>query len=136
MFQLSGLGMVYADPNSPYIRLVKPILEKKRRMGLDRWGRDDKHVRHIYEPLLKHLEEEIPAHLHNKRYPHMWGIEGHLLRVVRENLVSELLTYEFASYFKGKSFQELDEIAASFKFENCLQRDGLNEILKLDAQSS
>jgi hypothetical protein len=29
--------------------------------------------------------------------------------------------------------EELDELAASFKFDNCLQRKGLNDILKADA---
>lgn len=126
--------MVYLSPDSAYIRLIKPIVEKKKRMALDAWGRDDRHVKHIYEPLLKHIEEEIPGHLHKKRYPYMWGVANHVLRNVRELAVSEILTYEFASYFKDKSFEELDEIAASFKLENCLQRDGLNEILKRDAQ--
>jgi hypothetical protein len=47
--------------------------------------------------------------------------------------VSELLTYEFASYFEDKTLEELDELAASFKLENCLKRDGLNKILQDDA---
>ena len=54
-------------------------------------------------------------------------------RVVREMLFSELLAYEYASYFEGKSMQELEELAASFKFENCVKRDGLNRILQADA---
>lgn len=128
--------MVYASPDSPYMNLLKPFLAKKKRMGLDRWGRDDTYAKKYYEPLLNHLNEEIPGHLHNKRYPHMWGIEGHLYRVVRELFASEVLTYEFASYFKDKSFEELDDIAASFKLENCVQRAELNRILKEDAQSS
>ena len=53
--------------------------------------------------------------------------------MIREMLVSELLTYEYASYFEGKSMEELDELAASFKLENCLRRGGLNEILQADA---
>ena len=125
--------MVYTDPNSAYNRLLQPFFDKKKRLGVDKWGRDDSQVKHIYEPLMKHLKEEIPENLHRRRYPHHWGLEGHVNRVLRETLISELLTYEYASYFEGKTMEELDELAASFKFENCLKRDGLNDILKADA---
>jgi len=125
--------MVYANPDSAYMRLLKPFFEKKKRLGLDVWGRDDKHVKHIYEPLIQHLEEEIPEEYQRRRYPQHWGLERHVHRLVREMLVSELLTYEYAEYFRGKSFEELDELAASFKLENCVKRDGLNTILQKDA---
>jgi hypothetical protein len=125
--------MVYADPNSAYMRLLKPFLDKKKRLGVDKWGRDDSHVKHLYEPLLDHIREEIPEKFQRMRYPQHWGLEGHVNRVLRELLISELLTYEYASYFEGKSMEELDELAASFKFDNCLQRKGLNDILKADA---
>ncbi|KAK1762536.1 glycoside hydrolase [Phialemonium atrogriseum] len=127
-------GMVYTNPDSAYIRLMKPFLDKKKRLGLDKWGRDDTHVGHIYAPLIQHLKEEIPEEFLNKRYPQHWRIEGHVHRVIRETLFSEILTWEYASYFKGKTLEELDELAASFKLENCMKRDGLNEILRADAE--
>ena len=125
--------MVYTNPDSPYNRLLKPFLEKKKRLGLDKWGRDDKHVAHIYDAVIQHFKENIPERFINKRYPQHWKIEGHIHRVLRETLFSEILTWEYASYFEGKTLEELDDLAASFKFENCLKRDGLNEILRGDA---
>jgi endoglucanase len=44
--------------------------------------------------------------------------------------MSEELYPEYAEYFKDLSFEELDELAASFKFENCVQRQGLNDAIK------
>lgn len=129
-------GMVYAGPDTAYMRLLKPFLDKKKRLGLDKWGRDDTHVGHIYEPVINHFKEEIPAEFLNKRYPQHWKIEGHIHRVLRETLFSEILTWEYASYFKDKTLEELDELAASFKLENCLKREGLNEHLRADARSS
>jgi len=128
-------GMVYASPDTPYMRLLAPFLAKKKRLGLDKWGRDDSQVpKHIYGPLIEYLKSEIPEEIQRKRmYPQHWGLEGHVHRVLRECLVSEVLTWEFANYFEGKSFEELDELAASFRFENCVKREGLNEILKTDA---
>lgn len=126
--------MLYCSSDTPYMKLLKPFLEKKKRLGLDKWGRDDKHVKHIWEPVVAHLKEEIPEKFLNKRYPQHWRIEGHVHRVMRETLFSEILTWEYASYFEGKTLEELDELAASFKFENCIQRKGLNEILRADAE--
>jgi hypothetical protein len=127
-------GMVYTKPDSAYIRLLKPFLDKKKRLGLDAWGRDDTHVKHIWEPVIHHFKEEIPEQFQGKRYPFHWGLEKQISRVVRDMVMSELLTYEFASYFENKTLDELDELAASFKLENCLKRDGLNKILQEDAE--
>lgn len=126
--------MVYTDPNSAYMRLLKPFLDKKKRLGLDTWGRDDTQVKQIWQPLLQHFKEEVPEQFHNVRYPHHWGLEKQVFRVARDMLMSELLTYEFASYFEDKTMDELDELAASFKIENCWKRDGLNKILQKDAE--
>lgn len=126
-------GMVYASPNTAYMRLLKPFLDKKKRLGLDKWGRDDTHVKHIYEPLIQHIKAEVPESVQRRRYPQHWGLEGHVHRVIREQLFSELLTYEYAEYFRGKTEEELDELAASFRLENCVKRGGLNEILQKDA---
>ena len=50
-------------------------------------------------------------------------------RLARCILVAEYLVPEWADYFAGKTEEELDELAASFKFENCVRRDALNKIL-------
>lgn len=38
--------------------------------------------------------------------------------------------------FKDLTLEDLDELAASFKFENCVQRKGLNDVLQADAATS
>ncbi|KAK3314602.1 glycoside hydrolase superfamily [Apodospora peruviana] len=129
-------GMVYVNPETPYMRLLKPFLEKKKRLGLDKWGRDDgrfRDVAQVYEPVIRHFREEISERFLNRRYPQVWKIEGHIHRVLRETLFSEIMCWEYASFFEGKSMEELDELAASFKLENCVRREELNEILRADA---
>lgn len=37
---------------------------------------------------------------------------------------------DFVEPMKGMSFDELDELAASFKFENCATRDQMVEVLR------
>lgn len=57
--------MVYINPDSAYMRLLKPFLAKKKRFGLAPLGRDDAQVKYIWELVLQHLEEEIPEKFQN-----------------------------------------------------------------------
>lgn len=130
-------GMVYASPDSPYMELIAPFVEKKQALGLDFWGVVDKsHVASTYEPFVDDLRAMVPEHLTNIMYPPTWSFDRQVERAVRECLMSEYLGHEFAELFEGKTFEEIDELAASFKFENCIKRDGLNEALRADAKRS
>ena len=44
-------------------------------------------------------------------------------------LLAEYLVQEWADHFVGLSFEELDALAASFKLENCVQREESNKTL-------
>ena len=91
-------------------------------------------MQYIHKPLLDHIREAVPQLFHKRRYPSpLWTVSRHAERVLREMLLSEYLNFEMAEYFEGKSFEELNELAASFKFENCMQGGGLNTILQEDA---
>lgn len=128
-------GMVYTNPDSAYMKLLQPFIQKKKDLSADFWGSNDDKVKHVYEPFFKAIKEWVPEHLHNKNYPSpVWTIDRHFERVIRETLLSEYLGWEMAEYFEGKSEKELDELAASFKFENCLVRGALNAVLSEDAQ--
>ncbi|TVY64898.1 Beta-xylosidase [Fusarium oxysporum f. sp. cubense] len=127
-------GMVYLNPESSYMRLIAPFVAKKQRLSLDYWGCVDKEgVRALYEPFIAGLKEMVPNHLHKIKYPHVWTFERHVERVVRESLLSEYLGWEFAELFRGKTEEQLDELARSFAFENCIKREGLNAILRTDS---
>ena len=127
-------GMVYVNLKTPYMTLLKDFLAKKHRLAVDAWGTDDSAVRHIYEPLIKHIEEEIPPENQNM-YPYpVWTLSSRVGRLARCLLVGEYLIKEWAEAFRGKSEAELDVIAQSFKFENCVHRDGLNKILMANAK--
>jgi aryl-phospho-beta-D-glucosidase BglC (GH1 family) len=129
-------GMTYVSPDSPYMRLISPFLAKKKKLGLDFWGSSDKSgVADVYDPFISSLKAMVPEHLHNKRYPSpQWSFERQVERCVREGLMSEYLGLEMAELFEGKTLEELDELASSFKLENCVARQELNEILRRDAE--
>jgi hypothetical protein len=127
-------GMVYVNPDTPYMKLIGEFVEKKQRLGVDFWGCTDKTgVSHVYEPFIAKLKEMIPVHLQKKKYPPVWTFDRQVERVVRECLVSEYLSWEFAELFEGKTKDELEELAASFSLRNCVQRQELNLVLTEDA---
>ncbi|PPQ70876.1 GH5 [Gymnopilus dilepis] len=128
-------GMVYISPSTPYMTLFKSFLAKKHRLAVDAWGADDSAVKHVYQPLLDHILAEIPPQYQNLYPAPVWTLAGRVGRLARNILVAEFLVKEWADHFKGKSEAELDEIAKSFSYENCLKREELNGILQANASA-
>ena len=127
-------GMVYVNLDTPYMTLFKDFLAQKHRLAIDAWGADDTHVRPVYQPLIDLVQKEIPAEYQNL-YPFpVWKMSDRVGRLARNILVSEFFVRPWAEHFRGKSFEEIDTIAKSFSFENCLHRDGLNKILTDNAK--
>ncbi|WVF65296.1 hypothetical protein IAT40_000020 [Kwoniella sp. CBS 6097] len=133
-------GMVYAGNDTAYVKLLKDFLRKKKSLAADKWGADDTPVRDLFTPLEDWLKDACPSFA--KRYPaptaggvnSSWKIGNHVSRLMRNILLSEELVLEFAEVFKGKNYAELDELARSFEFAQCVQRERLNEILKNDSK--
>lgn len=126
--------MVYVSPDTLYMTLFKEHLAKKHRLAVDAWGADDSSVHHIYKPLLDHIIEEVPDKFRAIYPAPVWKLGDRVSRLARNILVSEFLIKEWAEHFVGKSKEEIDQIAASFKFDGCLKRNGLNTILTENAK--
>jgi len=122
--------MIYSSPDSAYNKLFKSFLAKKQFMAIDTWGTDDSHVKHIYGPLEDLIKQNISEEHQKRLYPTSWTVKRRVAELSRHILVAEFLVEEWADHFVGKSLSELDELAASFSFENCVQREELNAILK------
>lgn len=124
-------GLTYVSPDSKWYRVLGDFLLRKKRLGLDRWGNDiDPANAKLYDNLVEHIRENVPAHMERSLYPHNWTITDYVYRVTKDMLFSQYAQHEFAELFAALSLEELDEMAASFKFENVKKRDELNEILK------
>lgn len=125
--------MVYVSRETPYMELLKDFLAKKHRLAVDAWGADDTHVRQVYQPLTDLITQEIPEQYQNVYPWPVWKLTDRIGRLSRNILVAEFLVKEWAEHFRGKTEEELDVIAQSFKFEHCLFRDGLNKVLQDNA---
>ena len=121
--------MVYVSPETPYRTLFNDFLARKHRLAVDSWGVDDGPVKQVYQPLIDHIIEEIPEE-HRNLYPWpVWKLQERIARLSRNILVAEFLVQEWADHFKGRTREEIKDLAWSFSLENCLRRDLLNKAL-------
>lgn len=121
-------GMVHTSPDSPWNKLIGPFVEKKKRLQLDSWGKyPSKEVEEVMNPLLAWIDKVSPTA--KNLYPSNWNLQRHLDRAVLQTFLADSLQMEFAENFRGKTLEELDELAKSFHFDNCIQREGLNKIM-------
>ena len=125
---------MYVSLESPYMTLLNDHLAKKHRLAIDAWGADDTAVRHIYQPVVDHIAQEVPQRFLDLYPAPVWKLDSRVARISRNILMSEFLIREWAEHFVGKSEEELDNIAASFKFDKCVKRERLNAVLMENAK--
>jgi len=124
-------GVVSLSPASKWTRLIRPILDKKAILGVDSWGGVDKNIRHILEPIEQAFAEFYPAY-----DPFPFGVQWQINRAVRHTLLAEPLVEDFYPLLAGLDFAQIDELMASFRFENCLPRQALIDIIKRERQTA
>ena len=121
-------GMVYTSPESSWNKLIEPILEKKKHLQLDAWGTyPSKEVDSVMRPLIDWIDSVSPTA--KQTYPSTWNTARHIQRLVMQSFLAESFVHEFAELFRDKDETELEELARSWSFEECLKRDGLNKIM-------
>ena len=126
--------MVHVGLDTPYMTLFKDFLAKKHRLAVDAWGADESWVRPKYQPLIDLINQEIPAQFQTLYPAPVWKLSDRVGRLARNILVSEFLVQEWAEHFKGLELEQLDELAKSFLFEQCVKREGLNAVLTENAR--
>jgi endoglucanase len=124
-------GVQYAAPDSPWVGRIRPIIEKKARLGVDAWGGTDAGVRHVMAPLEELFADEYPNY---KPFP--FGAEREIELLVRNILLAEPMLPEYGELFRGMDEGEVDVMMRSFSFENCVRREELASILSEHAVDS
>lgn len=118
-------GLAHASQDSPYLRRIQPVLDKKQRLGVDSWGGLDREVRHLLDPIEQTFQKEFadfdPFPSGQRKWIHV---------LVRHILLAEPMADEFAHCFEGATRDELIAFADSFALDSCLRRERLAEILK------
>ena len=123
-------GLVFADEASPYATLTADVRAAKARLGSDSWGGSDVGVRDVLDPIDALFDREFPGY-----EPYPWGRRQHIFLLVRHVLLAEPLIERYADAFRGVGVDEARELAASFRFEHCHQREPLNDVLRANIAS-
>lgn len=124
-------GLTYVSPDLFFYEVFGAWLKKKKDLGLDRWGNNiTPENATLYQQLEAHFQDNIPEKHRKALYPHTWTSTDYISRVLRDMLFSQYSQHEYADLFADLSYEDLDKLAASFKWENVEQRNELNEILR------
>lgn len=118
-------GLVHAREDSDYLRLIAPVLETKRRLGVDSWGGNDRGVRQVLEPIEEIFDAEFPDFS-----PYPWGRRPYIATLVRHILLAEPLAERFADLLAGTTPQQARRLAGAFRFEETEERTGLSQVLR------
>ncbi|KAL4742630.1 glycoside hydrolase superfamily [Aspergillus similis] len=118
-------GMIHTNLDSPGNKLIQPFLNKKKILMLDHWGRDpDAAVDAVgvLKPLVEWIHRVSPSA--KETYPTPLYTERLLLRGVFQTFLANSFADDFAGLLQGLDKSALEELARSFAFEVCVQREG------------
>ena len=118
-------GLVHAAPDSAWLRRLRPVMEKKERLGVDRWATLDTHLRPVLQPLEDLVAAEFPGY-----EPFPYGQRWLIHRLVRHVLLAEAMSGDLADRFRDVTPAGVEELAASFRFDRCVRRARLEELLR------
>jgi endoglucanase len=112
------------NENTPYMKLVSAFLKKKNYLGADAWGSTDKNIRQVMTPIEELFKKEFSGY-----NPYPRGQQGEINLLVRHILIAEALVPEYCDLFRNLSNEQLTALAQSFRFENYVKRQRLEDIL-------
>ena len=121
-------GICHTRPDSPWNRFLRPLTEKKARLGADAWGNTDEGIKDLITPVTALMEKEFPGY-----DPFPSGAGWQISRMIRGILFSEALLEDFGKLMGGVTQRQLDGFADSFLFKNCAVRAPLAAVLKAHA---
>jgi endoglucanase len=117
-------AILYQNKSTPYMKLISSFLERKDSLGADEWGSTDKNIRQVMAPIEELFKKEF-----SKYNPYPFGQQSHINLLVRHILIAEALVPEYSNLFRDLSEEELIALAQSFRFENYVKRERLENIL-------
>jgi endoglucanase len=123
------MGAVSPDPKSEYLRLIWPIVNAKRRLGLETWSLPARapqaEVRQAADRLADQLRRAVPDRT-------ILPVENHvfLAQAALGVYAARLLQPAFLHLFRGKTEGQIDRILESFALKNCRPREDLLAVLR------
>jgi len=125
---IGGEGLVYARPDSPWMRRIRPVVDKKVRLGVDSWATTDEAIRDVMAPIEAVFAREYPSF-----DPFPFGQQRWIQTLVRSILLAEPMAADFGDCFIGIDDEQAIALAESFRFGNCLRRRRLGDLIAAKA---
>ena len=122
---LGRQGLVSVAPETAYRRRFDGFVEKKNRLGADQWGSTGEGVAEVTRPVQDLIAAEFPDF-----DPYPWGRFDWVRTLLLNITIAQPLAQEYAALFRGLDGEQLDALADSFAFRNCVVRDTLLDQLK------
>ncbi len=117
-------ALVYQPETTAWMQRIKPVLEKKQRLGADSWGGVETGIRDVLDPIDALLTREFPDF---DPYPN--GAKREARELVRNILIAEALLPEYGEAFAGLSEDQVVELGKSFNLDKAKRRTRLEAIL-------
>jgi endoglucanase len=117
-------GLMQIAPDSAWLRLLGPTIERTRRLGALYWGVPPDVARAAYPDVHALVEREFGS---LPWYP--WGPGREVGAVVGENLIAGFLAAGLEPLFKDLDDTDLEALADSFRFERCVEYSELTDRL-------
>jgi endoglucanase len=123
---IGKMGLVYANPESEWMRRTKPVREIKTALRCDSWiERHEAPIAALIQQIAEHASTVVADQ------PGSWsGLDEALRFAICDGLLSGMLLPAFAEQFRGMSEDEIDQMMQSFAFRNCVQREGLVQLIR------
>jgi endoglucanase len=117
-------AIMHQKDDTPYMKLVLSFLSRKDSLGADSWGSSDKNIRQVMSPIEELFKKEFPEY-----DPYPAGQNRLIRQLLRHILIAQALVPEYCNLFSDLSEEELITLAESFRFENYVKRERLEDIL-------
>lgn len=126
---LGRMGMVRVAPTSPWASLVGDFARRKVKTQVESASQGPcPDLDGPVDALVEYIDRVAPEA--GRTYPPNWNTKQHVLRNTMQTFVANSQCAEFAELFRGKTEEELEALAGSFAFEQCIGREQLNEVLR------
>ncbi|MEP7240530.1 MAG: cellulase family glycosylhydrolase [Devosia sp.] len=123
-------ALVSVVSQSPWRRLMQPLLDKKARLGAEGWGAIDRGIGNVIEPVKGLVKTEYPDF-----DPYPFGVDDWIATLFRSIMLAEPLLDEVKRLVAPLEEAALVQLAGSFRFEACAIRKPLEAIVSEAARA-
>ena len=125
---IGGEGLVHTRSDSAWMHRIGPVVDKKIRLGVDSWATTDASIRDVMAPIEAVFAREYPSF-----DPFPFGQQRWIQTLVRSILLAEPMAADFGDCFVGVDDDQALALAESFRFDNCMRRQRLADLIAAKA---